>query len=199
MDDDSGNFIGYSGISLLFAIVGLYSELTQDNHHWWRIILIPIFFLGGIYFLYYMFLLLIEFVFDTIITKRDERKEVARIEVEKRVQEKDERAELFRQQKEAEIAHYQQLRKEIEAMPKYANWRNDVFIKNGRKCEMRGEIENLEIHHRRSFYSIIKTNRIENIAQAIQCDVLWQISNGEVLCKKCHAEMESSKYHQQKV
>jgi quinolinate synthase len=49
------------------------------------------------------------------------------------------------------------LRREIEEMPKYQNWRNQVIVKFGNKCEICGVADKLEIHHRQSMFSIIKT------------------------------------------
>lgn len=100
-----------------------------------------------------------------------------------------------RQEKEARMAEYQQLRKEIEAMPKYANWKNAVFSKIGMVCEMCGGTNNLEIHHRQSFYSIIQAYQIKNVVQAFETNALWEIDNGSVLCRECHTKMTSSKYH----
>lgn len=125
---------------------------------------------------------------------QEERDRVAKIEKERERQQR----ELERQkEKEAQMAEYQQLRKEIEAMPKSANYKKAVFLKNGEKCEMCGnnKKEDLEIHHRKSFYSIVQKYQIKNIAEAFECDELWDVENGSVLCKKCHAKMESSKYH----
>ena len=91
-----------------------------------------------------------------------------------------------------ERARYQQLRKEIEAMPKYENWKNAVFMKYGRRCEMCGKTDNLEIHHRRSFNCLLKNYEITTKVQAFECDALWNVNNGSVLCKECHDKMTSS-------
>ena len=101
--------------------------------------------------------------------------------------------------KDAQIMQYQQLRKEIEATSKYQDWRNEVFLKYGRKCQKCNKTENLELHHRQSFRSIIQTYKIKNIFQALICDVLWDPNNGLVLCKECHEKEPSSIYRASKL
>jgi len=111
---------------------------------------------------------------------------------------KEERAQLLQQQRDTEYANRRQLRSEIEQMPKYSSWKSAVFEKCGRRCEMCGETNGLEIHHRTSFDSILKAHKINTIAEAFECNALWDINNGSVLCKKCHDKMKSSEYRQQR-
>lgn len=97
--------------------------------------------------------------------------------------------------KEAQIEQYRQLRKEIESMPAYENWRQRVFEKfGGRRCMKCGSTENIEVDHRyKSFYSIVKTYGITNKDDAYGCTALWDVNNGAPLCKPCHDETRSSK------
>jgi hypothetical protein len=90
---------------------------------------------------------------------------------------------------------YKALREEIECMPKYETWRQQVFAKYGKKCEICSNVENLEIHHRRSFYLIMKHNNVRDKYQAFECMQLWDVDNGSVLCQVCHKHMESSQRH----
>lgn len=130
--------------------------------------------------------------------QRTEKEKLKRIYLEEENKIAKEKKDYVEQQeKEARMAEYQKLRKEIEAMPKYENWKNAVFSKNGKRCEICGEVKNLEIHHRQSFYSIIRACQIKNIVQAFEANALWEIDNGSVLCKTCHTKMESSKYREQ--
>ena len=98
--------------------------------------------------------------------------------------------------KEEEIIKYKQLRKEIETMPIYKRWRQDVFKKCGNKCQMCGINTNMEIHHDPSFYMLLKQNNINSTEKAFECKQLWNVENGEVLCKECHSKMESSENRQ---
>ena len=91
------------------------------------------------------------------------------------------------------IVKYKELRKEIEQMPIYDRWRNEVLVRCNNKCQMCNINNNLEVHHRDSFYSILKRNCILSLEQAFECKELWDINNGEVLCAECHEKMESSK------
>ncbi len=91
---------------------------------------------------------------------------------------------------------YLTLRKQIEQMPIHKRWRQSVIDKCGNICQMCGADKKLEVHHRDSFYSIIKQNNITTIEKAFECKLLWNTENGEVLCEGCHDKMESSKKRQ---
>ena len=91
---------------------------------------------------------------------------------------------------------YSILRKQIEQMPIYERWRQDVINKCRNRCQMCGTNNNLEVHHRVSFYLLLKQYNITSIEQAFENKHLWNIDNGEVLCKECHEKMESSKNRQ---
>ena len=125
------------------------------------------------------------------LEKQEERKEKKKKQQEEFIKNR----QLYEEKEEKlKFEKYQELRKAIEQMPKYKKWREDVFQKNGRKCEICGKKENLEIHHRTSFYSIIKTYSIDDIYKAFECDALWDIDNGSVVCKFCHEKTQSHQY-----
>jgi hypothetical protein len=96
------------------------------------------------------------------------------------------------------LSVYKKLRKEIEAMPKYETWRQQVFAKCGRRCQKCGATKNLETdHHPDSFYSIIKSENITDIDSAYESISLWDVDNGWVLCHDCHERTQSSqKYNE---
>ncbi len=137
----------------------------------------------------------------------DSGKESVRRENEERKR-REEAARVAKLQKEAyeakakkgKMEAYIELRKAIEAMPAYSNWRKAVIERCGGVCEMNGpdclKNQNLEVHHRVSVYKIIMSSGIKNIIDAIQCHALWEVTNGVVLCKTCHDKMESSKNYQ---
>lgn len=100
------------------------------------------------------------------------------------------------QKRKLEIEKYEELRKQIEEMPIYKRWRDDVIKRCGNKCQMCGNNSKLEVHHRVSLYSMINRFKITSTEQAFECIYLWSIENGEVLCKECHDKMESSKNRQ---
>lgn len=88
---------------------------------------------------------------------------------------------------------YLNLRKEIEQMPIYQRWRQDVLKKCDNKCQICGHTNNLEVHHRISVFKILKYFKVSSIEGAFECKPLWDIDNGDTLCKECHDKMESSK------
>ena len=104
--------------------------------------------------------------------------------------------ELEQVRKDKEYESYIILRKQIEQMPIHERWRQSVIEKCGNICQVCGGNKKLEVHHRDSFYSILKQNKITTVEKAFECKLLWNAENGEVLCKECHDKMESSKKRQ---
>lgn len=141
--------------------------------------------------------------FEATKPKREESRKIREIEARKRademIKERERQATLLKEVKDREYAIRKQLRAEIEKMPKYSNWRTAVFERCGKRCEMCGSMKELEIHHRISFDSLLRKNQITTIEKAFECDALWETDNGSVLCKECHAKMESSKYREAKI
>ncbi len=81
------------------------------------------------------------------------------------------------------------LNKAIRTSTMYSNWRNQVFGRDNftcQECGARGVW--LEAHHIKSFSSLIGENKITTLEQAMQCNTIWDISNGKTLCKVCHKE-----------
>ena len=70
---------------------------------------------------------------------------------------------------------------------KYRQWRSDVFTRDDFTCQDCGERGGyLEAHHIDPFAKIIRRNKIKTLEQALACEELWNINNGETLCKECH-------------
>ncbi len=84
------------------------------------------------------------------------------------------------------------LTKQIRSCFKYRQWRSDVFTKDDftcQKCFMKsgvGMIVYLEAHHEKEFNKIIEEHKIRTLEEALNCEELWNINNGETLCDKCH-------------
>ncbi len=79
------------------------------------------------------------------------------------------------------------LTKQIRFSPQYKQWRSDVFKRDNwtcQTCNNRGG--NLEAHHIKKFYKILKENNIKTLKQALKCKELWEIDNGVTLCTDCH-------------
>lgn len=95
--------------------------------------------------------------------------------------------------KNERIKKYKELRVEIEQMPVYKKWREDVLQKFDHKCMVCGSPSDIEVDHRYySFYSIIQLHNITSTVEAYECRALWDVSNGAPLCKVCHSKTASS-------
>ncbi|MDP2944150.1 MAG: HNH endonuclease signature motif containing protein [bacterium] len=127
--------------------------------------------------------------------KLEEPKRLKELERIKRINEKEKQQKISEETKNKVYKTHQTLRVEIMQMPIYERWKKDIFEKCGGKCQMCGKIDNLEVHHRYSFYKIIQNNNINTTEEAFECRQLWDIGNGEVLCRQCHIKMDSSKYY----
>lgn len=66
--------------------------------------------------------------------------------------------------------------------------RRDLFT-----CQLCGDKNgsNLEVHHLKQFAKIIRDKGIKTIEEAKLCLDLWDISNGQTLCKRCHKKTDS--------
>jgi hypothetical protein len=125
--------------------------------------------------------------------RRAQHEAQAREEAEERAKERERIAHEKEERKRSDYERRVHLRAEIEKMPKYQNWRSAVFEKCGRKCEICGSTSELEIHHRVSFDAILRHYNIQTQIEAFECNALWSVANGSVLCKACHSKMRSSK------
>lgn len=79
------------------------------------------------------------------------------------------------------------LTKQIRKSPQYKQWRSNVYQRDNwtcQTCNNRGG--NLEAHHIKKFYKILKENKIKTLEEALKCKKLWDINNGVTLCKDCH-------------
>lgn len=81
------------------------------------------------------------------------------------------------------------LRKRIQRLRLYRNWRSEVFKRDDYTCKItecgqRGGTLNAD--HIKSFALIIRDNKITTVKQAKLCAELWDVSNGRTLCIGCH-------------
>jgi len=176
------------------------------------IFLLPASLLFPPFFLFWMFYIL--WYFGYYIRTNNDRKYKVEQEKQKRIWEAEDadhfnalleenikykRQEMLEKNQKIKLEEYQKysdLRKQIELMPISDRWKQDVKEKCGNMCQMCGSNKNLQVHHRDSFYLILKQNGITSIEKAFECKQLWDLDNGEVLCEECHDKMESSKKRQ---
>ena len=78
---------------------------------------------------------------------------------------------------------------------RYKEWRTIIFQRDSYTCQhcedKRGG--NLIAHHINRFSKIMEENHITTLEEAIQCEALWDVSNGITLCKKCHKKEHKKK------
>ncbi len=75
---------------------------------------------------------------------------------------------------------------------RYRLWRDDVYHRDDfvcQKCGRRGGI--LHADHIKPFILIILENKIKTVEDALACDELWNINNGQTLCVTCHRKTET--------
>lgn len=78
----------------------------------------------------------------------------------------------------------------IRQIIEYKSWRLSIIERDNSQCVFCGCDENLQVdHHPMSLGEIVKRFHIETIEQARNCEILWDIKNGRVLCKPCHEEI----------
>jgi len=69
----------------------------------------------------------------------------------------------------------------------YRQWRSDVFTMHDFTCQACGiRGGELNAHHIKAFWKILRENNITSLEDAIKCSELWNINNGQTLCVKCH-------------
>lgn len=77
----------------------------------------------------------------------------------------------------------------IRGMKKYKLWREKVFAEGYGVCEKCGlGGERCQAHHKIKLGVIILENNIKCVEEALNCEAVWDINNGMVLCSDCHME-----------
>jgi len=76
----------------------------------------------------------------------------------------------------------------IRTSKKYDRWRTDVFNRDNFTCVKCGYKGNrLHAHHKKAFAVILDNNNITTYDEAMMCEELWDVSNGQTLCSDvCH-------------
>ena len=71
---------------------------------------------------------------------------------------------------------------------KSIEWRNKIFKRDNYTCKICGDKTggNLNAHHYMQVADIIHTLKIKTIEEALKTKILWKLSNGITVCKKCH-------------
>jgi len=80
------------------------------------------------------------------------------------------------------------LKIKIKSSFEYRQWRSCVFTKDSftcQECGIRGG--KLVAHHIESFAKIFHRNNIQTLKEAMACEELWNVNNGQTLCEGCHS------------
>jgi len=86
-----------------------------------------------------------------------------------------------------------QLQKLIRGSSYYLRWRKDIFERDNytcQICEKKGEKIQAD-HYPKTFAYLLEKNNIKTLEQAINCEELWNISNGRTLCIDCHKKTDT--------
>lgn len=73
----------------------------------------------------------------------------------------------------------------------YRIWRSEVYARDQYSCVECGNKHNIHAHHVIMLSKILDTYCIDSFKKAQECDILWDINNGQTLCDYCH----SKKHH----
>lgn len=89
------------------------------------------------------------------------------------------------------------LQMSIRTSETYKKWRSSVFERDCWECVLCNKNSNLlQADHIVPFSLIVSKNRITDLGEALGCNELWDISNGQTLCKSCHKIKTASDYNQ---
>lgn len=182
-----GPVLGYAGAVLVFGAVGtVMIGLAAVG-------ILPIVAIAGGFFVVVVFIVKgVKHLQTTAPARQAERERREVVETERKAQLQLERTRVI----EEKMTRYRRLRAAIEATELYKKWREDVFKEFGRACVICHTTEGIEVDHRyRSFYAIVQIYKIENVVQAYECQVLWDVDNGAPLCREHHSQTKSSVYY----
>ena len=77
----------------------------------------------------------------------------------------------------------------------YFRWKKAVHERDGYRCQSCSSTDGpFHAHHKIKFSTILNNHGITEYEQATACEELWDVSNGQTLCKKCHGEIHNIKF-----
>lgn len=79
------------------------------------------------------------------------------------------------------------IEEQIRKLDKYISWRSTILRRDNMTCRNCGTKRRpLHVHHIKPFRLILFENEIDSIDKAIECQELWDVSNGITWCYSCH-------------
>lgn len=86
-----------------------------------------------------------------------------------------------------------QIKSKLRSLPEYKSWRKSVYSRDKYTCQVCFDNKNrLEAHHIKHVSFIIKEYNIKTVHDVLNCKILFDISNGVTLCKKCHINIHKN-------
>ncbi len=80
------------------------------------------------------------------------------------------------------------LRNRIRQMAEYTEWRLNCFRRDNFTCQdcKNPKSKPIEVHHLKAYAEIKKEYGFKSPEEARMCKILWDIKNGQTLCRTCH-------------
>lgn len=73
-------------------------------------------------------------------------------------------------------------------------WKLEVLARDNYTCQISGQLRGeLEVHHKKPVSQIFCENNITTLAEARECEELWDINNGITLAKSLHSNTSANK------
>lgn len=76
------------------------------------------------------------------------------------------------------------LQDKIRSTNAYQIWRHEVFERDCYACQECAQGARIDAHHIRSLSQLIEDYSIRSVA--LDCAALWDVTNGQTLCRVCH-------------
>lgn len=85
------------------------------------------------------------------------------------------------------------LTEQIRKCTRNKEWKVKCLIRDGRQCVkcFENKQSELEIDHIIPFSFLLKEYNVTSFVMAEQCDMLWDINNGQTLCRRCHKKTDT--------
>ena len=85
------------------------------------------------------------------------------------------------------------LKERVRKSWKFRDWREAIFKRDDYTCQECGKKgDKLHPHHwKKGFAEIWQENKITTFEEAMNCEELWDVSNGKTLCENCHKKTET--------
>ena len=84
-------------------------------------------------------------------------------------------------------------RQSLVTLPEYKQWRIDVLTRDQFECQHCQTEEDLCVHHIIEVERITTDYNIKTLKKVKRCRALWDLNNGQTLCRSCHTKLHAKK------